>query len=505
MKKIEVAGVALALFASGLLLAGCGKSSKANKMEPAEYYSYIENKSIEEGLKSTKSSISYEDGFDGNFDLKLSLFKEGKELIKTYAGAMAASGSMSDLDWLDSISLNGNIAVNKGAMSAKMTGGVNNAKINLDAVMNEESACLRVPELNKSFISLPSSFLGGMSGLDVGAIVKSYTEYLTAIPSNAEIASEVNKYKNAYLKYATDVSKSTSNVTKGGSSQEFTVLTVNFEGDNAKNMVKEILTLAKDDECIKKFLQSMENFQRTVNSYNSNDGFTYSKFAETVESLLEDIDEYGLGDFSNFKMDIFVNSKDEICGRAFKLEESEVASYVLTRDGKKFGFDLSANIGGNSFNVAGDGTCKGSLYTGEYTLSAGSNEIQKITIENFDAAAAKKGIAKGTLKFTPAQFAAYQVVFDFVYGNSDAKYALSLLQDSKKLATLDYNTKISKGSAIKLPSDAVKAEGEEEIMNYVKALKFGELNKIVKKVGLPKEYEDQITGAVDGLSKQFAE
>ena len=42
-------------------------------------------------------------------------------------------------------------------------------------------------------------------------------------------------------------------------------------------------------------------------------------------------------------------------------------------------------------------------------------------------------------------------------------------------------------------------------MNYVKALKFGELNKIVKKVGLPKEYEDQVTGAVDGLSKQFAE
>ena len=505
MKKIEFTGAALALFASGLLLAGCGNSSKANKMEPAEYYSYIENKSIEEGLKSTKSSISYEDGFSGDFDLKLSLLKEGKALIKTYMGAMAGSGAPTDMDWLDSVSVNGNVAVNKGAMSAKMSGSVNSAKINFDAVMNEESACLRVPELNKSFISLPSSFLGGMSGLDVGAVVKSYTDYLTSIPSYAEIASEVNKYKDAYLKYAKDVSKNTSNVTKSGSSQEFTVLTVNFEGENAEKMIKEILTLVKDDECIKKFLQSMENFQRTVNSYNSNAPFSYSKFAEGVESLLDDLDEYGLGDFSNFKMDVFVNSKDEICGRAFRLADTEMGSYVLTRDGKKFGFDLSANIGGSKMSIVGDGTCKGNLYTGEYTLSEGSNEIQKFTLENFDAGAAKKGILKGTLKFTPPQFAAYQVALDVNYGDSAAKYGLSVLQDSKKLATLDYNTKISKGSAIKLPSDAVKVEGEEDIQKYVKALKFDELNKIIKKVGMPKEYEDQLTGTVDGLSKQFAE
>ncbi|MBQ1592147.1 MAG: hypothetical protein II077_08935 [Treponema sp.] len=90
MKKITLTGALAALMASAMLLAGCGNSSKANKMEPAEYYSYIENKAVDEGLKSSKS-FSFEEGFSADFGLKFALLKEGKALAKTYMGAMGGA------------------------------------------------------------------------------------------------------------------------------------------------------------------------------------------------------------------------------------------------------------------------------------------------------------------------------------------------------------------------------------------------------------------------------
>ncbi len=504
MKKMTLTGAVVALLASVVLLASCGKSSKANKMAPAEYYSYIENKAVADGLKASKP-YSFDEGISADFGLKLSLLKEGKALAKTYMGAMGGSAGVSDLDWLDSIDFSGNFSVNKGSLAANVTGSVNSAKINLDAVMDENSACLRVPELNKDYLSVPAAFLGQGSGLNIGEIVKAYTEYLTSMPNYDEIVSEINKYKDTYLKYATDVSKTNSTLTRGGKSQELTVLTVNFEGKNAENLVKDILTLAKNDECIKRVVSSFENYQKALAP--AGDAFTYGKFQEKINDFLEDLDEYGLGEFSNIKMDVFVDSKDEICGRAFKLGDEEMASYALTKDGKDFGFELSAGPDGSFASIKGNGKCKGDLYTGDYTLSLEGKELQKFTLENFDAKALKKGSIKGTIKFNPenAMMSAYQVGLDMDLNDKAQKYGLSLSQDSKKLATLDYTTKIAKVSKIKMPSNSVSVDNGEEFQKYTKALKFDNLNSIIKKIGMPKELEGQLTGAVDGLSKQFAE
>ena len=504
MKKITLTGALAALMASAMLLAGCGNSSKANKMEPAEYYSYIENKAVDEGLKSSKS-FSFEEGFSADFGLKFALLKEGKALAKTYMGAMGGADGVSDLDWLNNIDLTGNLSVNKGALAANMTGSVNSAKINLDAVMDENSACLRVPELNKDYVSLPAAFLGANSGLNVGEIIKAYTEYITSIPNYEEIVSEVNKYKDTYLKYATDVTKSTSNLTRGGKSQELTVLTVNFEGENAENLVKDILTLAKSDECFKRVISAFENYQKALAPYS--DAFTYSKFEEAIDDLLDDMDEFGLGEFSNIKMDVFVDSKDEICGRTFKLSDNEMASYAVTKDGKDFGFELSAGPDGSIASIKGNGKCKGDVYTGDYTLSMQGKDVQKFTIENFDAKALKKGLVKATVKFTPesAAMSAYQFAVDFNGDSTSQKYGVTVAQDSKKLATLEYSTKIAKNSKVKMPSDAVSIEDGEAFQKYTKSLKFDNLNSIIKKIGMPKELEGQLTGAVDGLAKSFAE
>ena len=359
--------------------------------------------------------------------------------------------------------------------------------------------------MNKDYLSVPAAFLGQGSGLNIGEIVKAYTEYITSMPNYDEIVSEINKYKDTYLKYATDVSKTNSTLTRGGKSQELTVLTVNFEGKNAENLVKDILTLAKNDECIKRVVSSFENYQKALAP--AGDAFTYGKFQEKINDFLEDLDEYGLGEFSNIKMDVFVDSKDEICGRAFKLGDEEMASYALTKDGKDFGFELSAGPDGSFASIKGNGKCKGDLYTGDYTLSLEGKELQKFTLENFDAKALKKGSIKGTIKFNPenAMMSAYQVGLDMDLNDKAQKYGLSLSQDSKKLATLDYTTKIAKVSKIKMPSNSVSVDNGEEFQKYTKALKFDNLNSIIKKIGMPKELEGQLTGAVDGLSKQFAE
>ena len=496
----KVALLAMSLIVATVTLA-CGKKT------PAEYYKFVEMKEIDAGLKGYKAGYSdtkkLANGFKENLDLTLSISDEGKNAL---AGLASMSlGESFDLSWFNDIKITSDFSFKDKQLVANLAAKLNKAKINMNLGIDEEKLVGRIPELNNKYLFAKYEDLGISSSdlKEIKELFAIYAKILNILPDYAQAEKSVKAYTETYFKYATQVERTDkASMTADNISQEVTKLDVTIEGENLKNLIAEELDLIQKDATIKEFCDMLSKLSNY--GIRESEDF-YDSFVETIMDIKEELEEEDFED-SKIEMTLYVDSKDNICGRTISFAGDEFYNYRFAKEKDKFEYITEFGPGGTTLSLEGNGTVKGDVYSGDFVIY-GLPEVDSLefTVDKFDAAAAKNGKLDCKFTFTRPELETFNMAVSAEIKTKGNKGSadFSVVQLEKKLISLAYEVGIAPTSSVKLPSGEVDLSDQDQLDSYISEIKWDNLKSIIAQTGLPEEYCEMANDAIDSLAESY--
>ena len=231
---------------------------------------------------------------------------------------------------------------------------------------------------------------------------------------------------------------------------------------------------------------------------------------------------------SKIKLVIYVDKDSKVLGASLKVESKTEEADEETREVKMEAFSLrDDNKSALTFRwvskettivFQGNAVIKDNKLNGDYVLNVDEKQVMKLGVEEFDLEAAKKGDLIGRFKVKQGKdFDLIDTLLKVFIGNQQVKerekgnpalvllssldlsldIAIDLqgnvckeeigLQDAGvDIIRLILETGLEEGSIIKLPDDAIDIENNVE--EYLKGVKFGNVIEALQKANVPKEY-----------------
>lgn len=293
---------------------------------------------------------------------------------------------------------------------------------------------------------------------------------------------------------------------------------------DAVEILENVLNAAKEDETLKKLLQSGAEAAGTED--------IYGEFTSGIESLLSDLDGTLTDEESAdsyLASRIWVNSEGKIVGRQLCSCESVETQPLITwknpSDGDQsallleFGTDDSSTI-----TLTGTGTTAGNIMSGDYELLMDSVPFVNVKMEDFDLDAVKTGYPSGrfTLGFAAGDgesaeeniLASFSLIVD-MSSDKDAgtcSFEIALASAGVPLVTLIISG--SKGEGVEVPDlgalgTVYDLTNESDMDSYLGELNWNSLLDNAGKAGVPEELVSQldtmIQDAISGETEEITE
>ena len=520
--------IAAAGFGVYKLIGNLGGSSKASKMKPAEYYSYVETKeilAIAEPITGAYGDLFGSFGDMGNgkfsFSINLQLSDEALEMLQ---GLLVMSGMPSSIDvdisGLKQIGATGNINLSDKNLSAEAgiiagSGNLVSAEFILDS--KNAKAYARIPELNQQYIGIDFSHLG----FDFNEVVDTFSELedvlsqiSDSLPSEEDINEIISDYLECALGCIEEVEKEKTSIEVEGITQKVTMLTLDINGKELAAMIEAVAKKLKKDDRVKEIIEDFCELDNKLNGdlyyYSPSDpDEIYEDFVWEIDQLLNEIDdfkdEYGKVKF--FTMKLYTDSNDKVVGRQIFVDVKEEdlkieASYMVATSGKDEGFKLyvEAKSGDEKMSAAVSGTGKlndGKL-TGDYSLGVNvlgnKYSLLNINVANLDKNKLANGYVSGSFSISLDkkleelynQFG-YELGYDvrnvldeiipyirnssitFDVDISDKSYSLGIspVYNKTKLGTFMYSIGVEKGKSVSAPSNVAMVSDENSLLEYL--------------------------------------
>lgn len=456
-KKSTLAVLLAVVIMLSAMLVSCGEK----KIEdPAELYKHAEMKSINEGL----------DAFALAFDECMSILKEADKSVGATTNidiniseeALEMLGLLAEMDisWLSNIGIDGRSYADKDSVTCDISLLLGESRlVSLQMLMDKTdmSVYFAIPEILTKTVKVESDTTN--MPLDI----------FEAMPSGEELASLVKRYVEIFVSGIEKIEKSDGAITANGVTESCTVVKATLTAADAANIMKQMIETAKTDTELKELIVKLgDDFAQIPDAGIESGDALYGSFMEQLEWKLEDIEEYdfeSVGEDEAFVITDYINSKNEIIGRAVSNGMEEIIFYGTAEKDGSFGFELKVE---EETMLYGEGK-SGKTINGTFTVGDGVNDYVEITLTDLD-----KKLTKGTLDIklleTPdldgaEMLSAFlnvyslRVSFDTTASKEDVK--LAIMNGEDEFASVTVNSELKKVEKIDVDTEDVIVLDEE--------------------------------------------
>ncbi len=394
-KKFKIIALAVALV---VVIGGVGAWAYTSFLQSADdYFKTVVKNSVKSGapgiaevLSLNADEISLEE-FGSELTLDITLGEPLRDLIAENADYETSQY----IGWIENAKLDCDVSY------ADMLYGLN-AKINANDTelataeltfdFENGDMYIKVPEINDTAIKAK------LDGYDVSTMtqeIEAGEMLLNAWPKAAVIEELLVRYAQVIADEVDKIEKSKESVTVGDVTKKCTLLTITLDEETALNMVKAVLTEARDDKKIEKIIKDFSSLEMIGVDADE----AYSEYQNEIDEALEELEDEVADSEEYLELLVWVNGKDEIIG----IEEEQYSNsrFIVLDDGKNIVSTISMEADGVSLAIDGSGKRSGNKLDMEYALSAMGMEVLKLTISDFDEKKAEKGLVDGTFVIEP--------------------------------------------------------------------------------------------------------
>ena len=405
-----------------------------------------------------------------------------------------------DISFLKEINLDMDVGMNGQMEAIQLALGLKGQHIvtaNLLMNMTESVIHIGLPELNDQWIKLeagsadmPNVITGGMSSPAMLA------ELAEALPDAETLTKVLDRYIALILAGLKNVDQTTTTLEVGGVKQECTVLTLKLYEEDALNIVKSVLSTAKDDPDLKKIIEdAAKGIEEMVGEYIGAEE-AYNDFKDGVEGLLADLEEETEFDTENpIQLDTYVDKNHNIIGMKLNMdsqgERYDVVYFYNLTEGEKtaFEFAVPSDVDDtDDFKVSGTGTKAGGKTSGTYTVTMQGMDMVTVKIADLNEEA-------GTITLTPSADLFPGEVTDML-GDlslqiklSGEGFELNILGDNELLLGIAIKAVESDGPDMNEPSNAVDGTNSSAMEKWAEKLALDKLMDNLEKAGAAEFFE----------------
>lgn len=498
---------------------------------PTAYMKFVEKQTLTQVGKAVTQvyggalSVGKEAAVNGAVETQISL-QLGDAILATLAAAM---DDPEDADWLEDISMT--VKANTKGQQAQTDVSLGLGKHNLVSAqvivdLAEKAFWAGLPGLSDEYLMGDFSAVEELDFSQLDEQKAQLQEMLNTLPSEKQFGKLLSKYIKIAMSHLGKGSKETDTVRVDGVKQKLTVVTLKIYEEDVLNMALDILTTLQEDQTTKDTVITVLEAYEEFYGYGSTTDYAAmldEGIADAIESIEEELEDCGK---DYIKLKDYINSNHQVVGRSVSVKgSSEELSYITVWEGNEFAFEAVLP----DMEITGNGTRKGGLLDAEYILTSYGDTVLTLELEKWNEKRARQGLPKGTITLTPGEDLLDDVLYetglyysDFYYtlseglemeigldcGRSKSTVDLALNLDKASFLSLSCTTKVSGGSAVKIPANSTQflsANGPdaEVIAQWISGLDFEKLLDALVEAEVPEELTDQLETAVSQLDMLF--
>lgn len=379
---------------------------------------------------------------------------------------------------------------------------------------DKSTAYVRCPQLNEDYAAIKLANILDDDELEmVNGIIDSGKNGLSVLPTAKTMDEMRQRYMSAILEQIDDVDMSDDTLVVNSQEMKCTVLSFTLDEDMQKNICQAFIDTVRDDSDLEDFFYNLVK--------ESGKGMNMDMDPDELwEDLMKELDkaEQRLDDIEiDVEPDvlIYVDNKGNIVG--FSIEDSkDVLLLGYIRKGTKLWFEFSATSGKKDlFSFTGEGKAGVSGVDMDCLLAVNDDEEFELpfTLEDFSS---KGGTFRMDLEpicdmilDRPHNKDAEdlldildgELVISSQRNDMESKGSVAIEDGSETKVGISYDVKLGKGDEIEFPAnkECVKISSAIELMPYLGDCDMNKLADNLEKLGLPKEYADEVRDSADML------
>lgn len=373
---------------------------------PTKYYHYVEKKAAKKMMKSVANvydenifSVLRAKELALNGEITLEMGEELQELL--------LEEKELDLGFLESVSIDYYFSTKKKVTNFGIGTSMNQkelASVKALIDLNEGIGYAQVPILTELFLGVDfEQFLEKneinlvVEGLD--GVTDTLEKMKKSLPKVKDLEKILNRYSERIISCIDNVEEEREEVSAGGLSKKYTVLTVEIDEECMAKIYMELARALKKDKDIEKIIK---DFASAIDEVDEDD--VYEMFLEAMDELEDEADDLEEEDIS-IELKTYVDGKGNIVGRKAEIEDEGEAAYIFVQKGLKFGFECYMEEDGEDeiVSLEGSGKLSGGTMEGDFALSVEEEKVCNITVEDMKLLSLLNGEFDGTFKVKPSK------------------------------------------------------------------------------------------------------
>ncbi len=497
-----IAGVLAAVVVAGAVYAGLGVAKSVFTSPKDQFKAAIQKESdsvigyIGKSIDRVKERYkAYRDGYNTKGIASLELLNKGKDFLASELGLD------SDIDWFDSLQLeyNGNITLDDIGIEF-------NTKLNkkdlfkVDAYMNDKSMQVKLPEFSDDVLTFDADELSGnigyMGRFDAFETLGINAMFAEAVPDSAKLKKITDKYTKIFLENIDDVEKTSDSVEAQGVRVKATKLTAYISGDKIKEIKKDILDKALDDDELK------ETVIKCGDAYGkfSDNGISGKEAYDEFKSLAELEREYADSEqFNDLEFSIWVSGK-KVVAKELVADNQTVIEYKTPVSDSKLGVEINIGDGYDKLSITGRGKMKNSDLIGDFDITA-SGQTVSIGVNRIDLKKLKNGYMDmdfDLASVTDRDIADYSLGIKVQEDTKKSSVILNIMKDDDTLlrvAVDDATGKFKKPN--ELDGKKLDSTKDTDLQEYGENFDKDKFTDRLRKAGVPSEYVDELEDEIN--------
>ena len=497
-----IAGVLTAVVVAGAVYAGLGVAKSVFTSPKDQFKAAIQKESdsvigyIGKSIDRVKERYkAYRDGYNTKGIASLELSNKGKDFLASELGLD------SDIDWFDSLQLeyNGNITLDDIGIEF-------NTKLNkkdlfkVDAYMNDKSMQVKLPEFSDDVLTFDADELSGnigyMGRFDAFETLGINAMFAEAVPDSAKLKKITDKYTKIFLENIDDVEKTSDSVEAQGVRVKATKLTAYISGDKIKEIKKDILDKALDDDELK------ETVIKCGDAYGkfSDNGISGKEAYDEFKSLAELEREYADSEqFNDLEFSIWVSGK-KVVAKELVADNQTVIEYKTPVSDSKLGVEINIGDGYDKLSITGRGKMKNSDLIGDFDITA-SGQTVSIGVNRIDLKKLKNGYMDmdfDLASVTDRDIADYSLGIKVQEDTKKSSVILNIMKDDDTLlrvAVDDATGKFKKPN--ELDGKKLDSTKDTDLQEYGENFDKDKFTDRLRKAGVPSEYVDELEDEIN--------
>lgn len=440
-------------------------------------------------------------GSNAVIDLKLE--DTGKLLLGSAAGGM-------DLSWLNNVSLDTSVSIQKGLEAVKMAVLLNDSRLcDLNAYIDLENLMeyMQVPDISDGYLQISMQNLDNdLSADSLKESMNLLSDLSTLLPDKDTVSSLLGRYGHLIIDNMEDGLSAQETVSAKGVSEDCTMYEGQIKAANAVEMVRQIAETARDDEEIKSLFDSAAEAGISEEEQ-------YKQFQDALDELLSEVEtaDETADNSTAIYSKIWVNGEEKIVGREFGTaegtEETPVFVWKAPSAGSSSGLLIGLASDGSTVTLTGSGTTENGLLTGDYTLLVNGSNTLAVHVENLETKPEKVGYYNGKFTLTIPTNGSEDEEADMLSSfaaeinlTSDpttetSRIDLSLTISGISLATLSIrggNTAEVEVPDLDTVTPVYSVEDENDLTEYLKTINWDTLASNAVAAGVPEDLVSQL-------------